>query len=440
MSPLRKRAEDALRERLSGLSQEPEVISQENAKRLQYELSVYSIELEMQNEELRRALDELEKTRSRYFELYDLAPVGYCTISESGLIVQANLTATTLLGVPRVELIHRPISQFIEYQNQTVFYSHRDLLLTSGQAQSFDLRMISAGGTTFWAHIDAVAAQGDDGAPVMRMIISDASFRKSMELELVAALDAAEAANRAKDVFIGNLSHEFMTPMNGILGFCEILQRKLTEPKQLSWIASIKQSANQLLAILNNMLDFSKLKAGRLELHWTEFNFRDFMEQVVAHHRQLAIAKGLAFVVEVDSGFPKTLVSDHDRLKLVIDHLLDNALKFTPSGAITLHASTSHVKPDQELLRFEIQDTGIGVDDATQKIIFDPFVQGDSSLTRAFGGNGLGLPISKNLVKLMGGEIGMTSRPGDGSTFWFTVPIKAIRAGGSKDSPMTRSE
>jgi PAS domain S-box-containing protein len=426
VSPLRKRAEAALQHRLAGLENELEVVSPEDTRRVLDELRVYQLELEMQNEELRRALAQLDTTRSSYFDLYDLAPVGYCTISEGGLIVQANLTASTLLGVPRAEIILQPISRFIEYHDQTVYYSHRSQLLRSGQAQSFDVRMNRANGTTFWAHIDAVAAEGNPGEPALRIMISDVSVRMKMEMELVAALDAAQVANRARELFISNMSHEFRTPMNIILGLCEILQQKPGDPKNKVRIDSIKQAANQLLVILNNLLDFSKLESGELALHGSEFDFRDFIEQVVAHHRQLARAKGLEFHVAVDSSIPERMSADHDRLKLVMDNLLGNAVKFTATGAISVHASTVQVKPDQVILKFEIQNTGVEIDDEKQKIIFAPFVQGDSSSTRAFSGTGIGLSISQKLVRLMGGEIGMTSRSGEGNTFWFTVPLQRV--------------
>ena len=422
-SALRQRAQEAARERFAGAAQAAQPGSTQDAKPVLDELRVYQIELEMQNDELRRALAELDQSQSRYFDLYDLAPVGYCTISESGLLIEANLTASTLLGVPHAELLHRPIARFVEAQDQAAYQQHRDRVLQDAQSQSFELRMISAGRSTFWAHLDAIAARGNDGEAVLRIAISDISARKKMELELVSALAAAEVANRAKDVFINNMSHEFRTPMNIILGFCEILQRKLNDPKQKLWVASIKQAANQLLAILNNILEFSELQAGQLDLHGCAFNLRAFTQQAVAHPRQLAIAKGLAFHVAVDAAVPETLNVDRERLKLVMDNLLDNALKFTASGSISVHAGVAQRKPDQALLRIEIQDTGTGIDDATQKLIFAPFVQGDSSSTRTIGGAGIGLSISQRLVRLMGGEIGVSSQPGAGSTFWFTVPL-----------------
>lgn len=234
----------------------------------------------------------------------------------------------------------------------------------------------------------------------------------------------AEAACRAKSFFISNMSHEFRTPMNAILGYSEILRGKITDPKQSEQLAKVVASAKQLLAILNRILDFSEFESGRQSLQESDFSFHRLLKLIVDEYHEKAEIKGLSFSALIDPFVPEKLCGDATRLQHVLANLLDNALKFTATGSVRLRIKPIQINIYGVTLKFEIQDTGIGIETDKLQTIFEPFVQGDVSTTRAFGGTGMGLSISQKLVSMMGGEIGVESQLGQGSNFWFTASFK----------------
>jgi PAS domain S-box-containing protein len=203
----------------------------QSTEQLLHDLRVHQIELELQNKELRNTKCELDAERARYFDLYDLAPVGYCTLSAQGLLLETNLTAATLLGLARGELIRRPFSRFVLKADQDIYYLYHRQLLASGQTQSCELRMLTHAGTSFWAHLEATIARNADGAAVYRLIVTDISERKRLDrtlhernIELDSARQAADKANRAKSDFLSSMSHELRSPLNSILGFAQLLE------------------------------------------------------------------------------------------------------------------------------------------------------------------------------------------------------------------------
>ena len=238
------------------------------------------------------------------------------------------------------------------------------------------------------------------------------------------AKEAAEAANRAKSTFLANMSHELRTPMNAIMGMTAMALRRAEDPKQRDQLAKVEQASQHLLTVINDILDISKIEAERLTLERTDFQLGTVMASLGNLMEQKAGDKGLKLLFDV---FPslreQTLIGDPLRLGQVFINLLGNAIKFTENGSITVRAHPVEVTANEVLLHFEVADTGIGVDAASQKRLFVAFEQADNSMTRKYGGTGLGLAISKRLVKLMGGDIGVHSQPGVGSTFWFTVRL-----------------
>jgi PAS domain S-box-containing protein len=213
---LRRRAEDRLRKRLDKTGGAPK--SEADDQRLLHELQVHQIELEMQNDNLRMAYAELDSLRARYFDLYDLAPVGYCTLSEKGLILEANLIAATLLGVSRSTLIHRPISQFILKEDQDMYYLHRKQLFETGKSQACDLRMVKNDGTVFWAHLEAATAQNENGEPLFRIIIGDVSKNKQAEEELKTSEVRYQQLARHLDAVLENEHKYFARELHDDLG------------------------------------------------------------------------------------------------------------------------------------------------------------------------------------------------------------------------------
>ena len=414
---LRRRAEVLL---VSTAGHLPE--STQELQRLLHELRVHQLELEMQNDELRRAQIELEASRSRWFELYESAPVGYLTVNDAGEIVESNHCGAILLGLARGEAVNQPITRFILNEDQDTYYLLRQKLLSTEERQSCELRMVRFDRTPIWVQLAATSVRDLQGSRVLRIVLIDITTRKQREASLQAQ-KVAEEASRAKSALLANMSHELRTPLNAIIGFAHLLKLSDLTPRQIERLDKIIGAGQHLVEVIDSVLNLSRIEAGKLKAVEAETNLPQIVAAVVTMLSDQAASKGLHLVAD-----PVVVVAplcgDPTLLQQALLNLAANAVKFTSSGRVVLRARIESETADQALVRFEVEDTGQGIDPDTLPRLFTAFEQGDNSRTRPYGGTGLGLAITRQIARLMGGDAGVTSVLGQGSIFWFTACLR----------------
>ncbi len=381
-----------------------------------------------------RKEEALRESEERFRGTFENAAVGIAHADTSGRFLRVNEKYCTIVGYGREELIRKSI-QDITHPEDVAVTMHSFSAVLRGDSPGFDLekRYVRMDGSVVWAALSVSLQRDAARHPSYAIgIIQDISERKQLEAELRHAKEAAEAANRAKDEFLANVSHEIRTPMNAILGMTELaLDTELTEDQRQS-LQTVKAAADSLLGILNDLLDFAKIEAGKLELDRADFSLRAVVGDTLRALAVRAHKKGLELIYQVQSDVPDALVGDAIRLRQVLLNLVSNAIKFTDAGEVDVRVEVSvgvvgagtmysWSALDEVGLRFAVRDTGIGIPREQQERIFRAFEQEDTSTTRKYGGTGLGLTISARLVALMGGTITVQSEPGRGSTFAFTA-------------------
>lgn len=345
------------------------------------------------------------------------------------LLFMAVLTLGVLLVVWRcVELyVCQPMASMGARMEQITREKNYSVRLEEGNRQD----ELGAGARAFNAMLDEVqksmAEQATANLDLEKRVAERTAEIKAQEIELQKAKETAEAANHAKSAFLANMSHEIRTPLNGVLGMSDLLEHTQLDAQQKRYVQLVRSSADALLAVLNNVLDLSKIEAGRMELEETHFALRQLVEDTVEMFGPRAGAKQLEIGAMIQDGTPNSARGDPTRLRQILMNLLNNAIKFTDQGKIIVRVSTDRADDAHVIVRIAVSDTGAGIPPERLDRLFKPFSQTDASTTRMHGGTGLGLALCKQFAELMGGTIGVESQPGAGSTFWFTVKLGTVK-------------
>jgi PAS domain S-box-containing protein len=369
-------------------------------------------------------ITERKQAQERFRLAVEASPTGMLLVDQRGRIVLVNSQVSRLFGHQAEELLGQPVELLVPARFRERHPAYRDQFFAAPQSRS-----MGAGRDLYGQHRDGaeipieIALNPITIGKELFILASviDITERKRAQVDLQRAKEAAEAANRAKSEFLANVSHEIRTPLNGILGMTELVLDTDLAPRQREYLSLAKLSAGSLMNVINDLLDFAKIEAGKLDLHTEPFLLRDGLDLVLKALALRAHKKGLELSCRVAADVPDALVGDPNRLWQIVVNLVGNAIKFTERGGATLHIDVLAQTAQEAALHFTVTDTGIGIPADKLRRIFQPFEQAEPSTTRKYEGTGLGLAIASQLIALMGGRIWVESTVGKGSTFHFTV-------------------
>jgi len=464
LSMLRKKAEGIL----ARLDEQPEEMVSYDIRNLITELSVYHIELELQNEELRETRDRLEASQTYMSSLFHQSPAGYIVLTKEEIIREVNATASRYFHLSPDMLKGKRFRSFVPQPSFTDYVQCIDRLFETRSPQHMELWLRIDKETRFWAEMAiSLIADYAENTEIILCTLTDVTARKEAERilldsgkmlekmvetrtrelefanrqlrerieahrktekELEKAKLTAEAANMAKSEFLANVSHELRTPLNAILGYSAILKKDITLNESQKGAAEVvEQSGRHLLNLINDILDLTRIETGKAEITESNFHFPSFLENVTAMPKFRAQQKGILFCLKKDPDIPQGIRTDEKKLRQILSNLLSNAVKFTEKGMIEFSVSVVQRNENSRIfrIRFQVQDTGIGIPENRKEDIFLPFIQLGTVMNKA-DGTGLGLTICRNLTEIMGGHMEMETAEGKGSTFAFELEAEEI--------------
>jgi PAS domain S-box-containing protein len=371
------------------------------------------------------AAEQLKSTETAYRTIFNsVNDAIFVHDTDTGLILDVNERSCELFGYQRYELIGMTHSDISSQQNgsDSAEGFRRLGLAVAGEPQQFEWEGRRKDGTIVPIEVSLRRAEINGRSRVLA-VVRDISDRKHNEELLREALKKAEIATRSKSEFLANMSHEVRTPLNGIMGMAQLLKSTGMNEEQTEYLKLLDESARHLLSLINDILDISRIEAGRMKIEKTPFSLGEIVEQSLHMHRQNADNKGITLACKFDDVPEDHLIGDPLRLKQVILNMVGNAVKFTDKGGVTVHLSQKTDPAGTVLLHLAVEDTGIGIAPDVMEKLFAPFTQGDSSTTRLYGGSGLGLAICRRLADLMGGRVWGESTQGKGSVFHLELPL-----------------
>jgi len=361
----------------------------------------------------------LQESEEKFRNIFESFQDIYYRTDIYGRITMMSPSGCEISGYSHEEVIGKNIADF--YVGTDKQFNIIKRLLMHGSIKNYESKLVLRDNSVIQAISNIRFIYNKDGKPIaIEGVARDITFLKKATEELLKAKEIAEKSLKVKESFLANMSHEIRTPMNGVIGMIDLLIESPLNPEQHKYVLTIKKSSETLLRILNDILDLSKMEAGKMQLRLSPVNIENTVEKLHSLFYQQAHLKGMELLYSIDNNVPKYILADETRLLQILSNLTSNSIKFTEQGSVSIHLSLESQKENVFKIKVDITDTGIGISDDNLQKLFNYFSQVDNSSTKSYGGTGLGLAISRELCKMMNGEIGVKTKIGEGSTFWFT--------------------